>query len=58
MTFPPGAGAGPGENQITQNTKGFWSSLFLIYFLVISEKQGFGFDRNDTSFYNNTHKVI
>lgn len=44
MTFPPRAGAGPRENDIIllspkpQNSKGFWSSLFLIHFLSSQEK--------------------
>lgn len=61
--FPPSAGAGLGENQIilfsskTQNSRDFSGSLFLIHFLS-SQKNGFGFDKNDTFFCTNTHKVM
>lgn len=64
MTFSPTAGASPRENQVivfspkTQNSKGFWSSLFLIPFLSSQKKTGFRFNKNDTSFYTDADKVI
>lgn len=61
--FLPRAGADLGENQIilfsskAQISRGFSSSLFLIHFLS-RQKNGSGFDKNDTFFYTSTHKVI
>ena len=64
MTFPPSAGAGPGESQInlfvpkTQNSQGFWSSLFLILFCSSQKNRIWGLVKTTPLFYTNAHSVL